>query len=90
MVNSQLRSRQHTCAQESNELNPLKIMESLGGDQLWVDRFFAQHCAVFYYWAIITVFVFSPGLAYVFSELVEVGTLSELRLAIHQQAPSVP
>ena len=31
--------------QESNELNHLLIMEALGGDQLWVDRFFAQHCA---------------------------------------------
>lgn len=50
------------------------IMESLGGDQLWLDRFFAQHCAVFYYWAIIGVFVFSPSLAYMFSELVEVAT----------------
>lgn len=48
------------------------IMEALGGDQLWIDRFFAQHCAVFYFWAIIAVFVFSPSLAYVFSELVEV------------------
>lgn len=28
----------------------LKIMESLGGDRLWFDRFCAQHAAFFYYW----------------------------------------
>jgi len=37
-------------AQEWNELHHLQIMESLGGDQFWVDRFMAQHAAVFYYW----------------------------------------
>ncbi|KAK9804979.1 hypothetical protein WJX73_006746 [Symbiochloris irregularis] len=58
-------------AEEANELNHLMIMEALGGDRLWLDRFFAQHCAVFYYWAVILLFVFSPSLAYVFSELVE-------------------
>lgn len=31
-------------------MNHLKIMESLGGDRLWIDRFFAQHAAVLYYW----------------------------------------
>ena len=29
-------------AEEYNELHHLQIMESLGGDQLWLDRFFAQ------------------------------------------------
>jgi ubiquinol oxidase len=28
----------------------LKIVESLGGDLEWNDRFFAQHAAFFYYW----------------------------------------
>ena len=48
-------------------------MESLGGDQYWIDRFAAQHAAVFYYWVLVFFFAFSPELAYVFSELVEVG-----------------
>ena len=47
-------------------------MESLGGDQYWIDRFAAQHAAVFYYWVLVFFFAFSPELAYVFSELVEV------------------
>ena len=62
-------------AEEWNELHHLQIMESLGGDQLWIDRFLAQHAAVFYYWVIILFFVLSPSLAYNFSELVEVGFL---------------
>ncbi|KAK9820361.1 hypothetical protein WJX72_009421 [[Myrmecia] bisecta] len=58
-------------AEEWNELHHLQIMESLGGDQLWIDRFLAQHAAVFYFWVIIVFFIFSPKLAYNFSELVE-------------------
>ena len=58
-------------AEEWNELHHLQIMESLGGDQFWVDRFMAQHAAVFYYWVIVGFFAFSPQLAYIFSELVE-------------------
>ncbi len=50
-------------------------MESLGGDQFWIDRFAAQHAAVFYYWVIVGFFAFSPQLAYVFSELVEVALI---------------
>lgn len=59
-------------AEEWNELHHLQIMESLGGDQFWVDRFMAQHAAVFYYWVIVGFFAFSPQTAYIFSELVEV------------------
>jgi ubiquinol oxidase len=46
-------------------------MESLGGDQLWFDRFIAQHAALLYYWVLIAIYLFSPKLAYAFSELVE-------------------
>lgn len=46
-------------------------MESLGGDQYWVDRFLAQHAAVFYYWTVVGFFAISPSNAYTFSELVE-------------------
>jgi len=59
-------------AEEWNELHHLQIMESLGGDQYWIDRFAAQHAAVFYYWVLVFFFAFSPELAYIFSELVEV------------------
>lgn len=59
-------------AEEWNELHHLQIMESLGGDKLWIDRFMAGHAAVFYYWVIVLFFAFSPSSAYQFSVLVEV------------------
>jgi hypothetical protein len=37
-------------AEEWNELHHLLIMESMGGNKRWRDRFLAQHAAVFYYW----------------------------------------
>lgn len=46
-------------------------MESLGGDQLWFDRFVAEHAAIVYYWVLIGMYLLSPKDAYVFSELVE-------------------
>ena len=46
-------------------------MESLGGDQRWSDRFWAQHSAVAYYWVLIGLWLFSPSVAYNFSELIE-------------------
>lgn len=50
---------------------PPQIMEALGGDQLWIDRFLANHSAIFYYWVLVLLFIFSPSLAYNFSELIE-------------------
>ncbi|KAL2612723.1 hypothetical protein R1flu_024415 [Riccia fluitans] len=58
-------------AEEWNEMHHLKIMESLGGDLEWGDRFFAQHAAIFYYWVLNVMFLISPTVAYNFSELLE-------------------
>lgn len=58
-------------AEEWNELHHLQIMETLGGDQLWIDRFLAQHAAVFYYWVLLFFYFVSPQVAYNFSELIE-------------------
>lgn len=41
--------------QEYNEMQHLRIMESLGGDVLWSDRFLARHAAIIYYWVLILV-----------------------------------
>lgn len=60
-------------------------MESLGGDQLWFDRFLAQHSAIVYYTVLLALFVVSPRLAYNFSELIEahaVDTYGELQLRL--------
>eukprot|EP00955_Chlamydomonas_euryale_P025384 267445-Chlamydomonas_euryale.AAC.1 len=41
-----------TLLQEWNELHHLLIMEALGGDARWRDRFLAFHAAILYYWAL--------------------------------------
>jgi ubiquinol oxidase len=58
-------------AEEWNELHHLQIMESLGGDAAWADRALAAHASLFYYWACVGAYLFSPSTAYAFSELVE-------------------
>ena len=58
-------------AESWNELHHLLIMESLGGNQQWIDRFLARHVALLYYWIIVSLYVVSPRSAYHFMELVE-------------------
>ena len=57
--------------EEWNEFHHLLIMESLGGDQAWFDRFVGQHSALAYYLITLIMWVVSPTLAYNFSELIE-------------------
>lgn len=40
-------------AEEWNELHHLLIMEALGGDRKWSDRFLGGHAAIFYYWCVV-------------------------------------
>merc|ERR1711916_401410 len=47
-----------------NELHHLLIMEELGGDKEFGDRFMAQHIAFFYYWIVVVLYVFTPATAY--------------------------
>ncbi|MDJ0596769.1 MAG: alternative oxidase [Pleurocapsa sp. MO_226.B13] len=58
-------------AESWNELHHLLIMESLGGDRHWIDRFIACHTALFYYWVIVILYLIAPNSAYYFAELVE-------------------
>lgn len=58
-------------AEEWNEFHHLLIMESLGGDQEWWVRSLAMHSAVFYYIALVVLWLISPTGAYKFSELLE-------------------
>lgn len=80
-------------AEEWNEFHHLLIMESLGGDQRWLDRFLAQHSAVLYYWVLIVTWLVSPSLAYSFSELIEahaVDTYAEFVEANEAQLRTLP
>ncbi|KAK6149722.1 hypothetical protein DH2020_017247 [Rehmannia glutinosa] len=58
-------------AESWNEMHHLLIMEELGGNSWWFDRFLAQHIAVFYYFMTAFMYALSPRMAYHFSECVE-------------------
>lgn len=58
-------------AEEWNELHHLLIMESLGGDREWKDRFIAYHGVIVYYWALVALYMLKPELSYNFSHLIE-------------------
>lgn len=58
-------------AESWNEMHHLLIMEELGGNSLWFDRFLAQHIAIFYYIMTVVMYAISPRMAYHFSECVE-------------------
>jgi len=54
-----------------NEMHHLLIMEDLGGDALFRDRFVAQHLAFGYYWIVVALYLASPPAAYLFNHEVE-------------------
>jgi len=58
-------------AEDWNELHHLLIMESLGGNSQWSDRFLGSHVAFAYYWFLVAVYLGSPRIAYQFMELLE-------------------
>lgn len=58
-------------AETWNELHHLLIMESLGGNQRWFDRFLAYHLAMSYYWVVTPLYMLFPKHAYYLSELIE-------------------
>jgi ubiquinol oxidase len=57
--------------QENNECAHLRIMEELGGNRSWRNRFLSRHAAIAYYMVLIAFFMISPKLAYKSSELLE-------------------
>jgi ubiquinol oxidase len=58
-------------AESWNELHHLLIMEELGGNGRWGDRFVAQHIAFFYYWIVVTLYAVNPTMAYNLNQAVE-------------------
>ncbi|CAH9059074.1 unnamed protein product [Cuscuta europaea] len=58
-------------AESWNEMHHLLIMEELGGNAWWFDRFLAQNVAVLYYLMTVFMYALSPRMAYHFSECVE-------------------
>jgi ubiquinol oxidase len=58
-------------SQSWNEHHHLLIMEEMGGNERWADRFVAQHIAVFYYWTVIALYLYNPTWAYNLNQAVE-------------------
>ena len=59
-------------AQTLNETEQLEYLESRGGNSYWVDRFFARHLVLIYYWVNVVYYWLAPKSAYHLSYEVEI------------------
>ena len=50
--------------QALNETEHLEEMELREGDKYWIDRFFAKHLVLFYYWVMVVYYLVDPMDAY--------------------------
>ena len=50
--------------QALNETEHLEEMETRGGNEHWIDRFFAKHLVLLYYWIMVAYYFASPIDAY--------------------------
>ena len=57
--------------QSVNETEHLEYMESRGGNSYWIDRFFARHLVLIYYWINVVYYWISPRSAYHLSYEIE-------------------
>ena len=57
--------------QSVNETEHLVYMESKGGNDYWIDRFFARHLVLVYYWVNVVYYFIFPKFAYHLSLEVE-------------------
>ena len=58
-------------AESWNEMHHLLIMEELGGNDRFSDRFVAQHLAFFYYWIVVGLYLVAPACAYDLTKEIE-------------------
>ena len=59
-------------AQTLNETEHLEYMESRGGNSYWIDRFFARHLVLAYYWINVVYYWLAPKSAYHLSYEIEI------------------
>ena len=59
-------------AQTLNETEHLEYMESRGGSAYWIDRFFARHLVLAYYWINVAYYWLAPKSAYHLSYEIEI------------------
>ena len=50
--------------QSANETERLEVMEERGGNLYWIDRFFAYHLVLVYYWLMVGYYFIAPSFAY--------------------------
>ena len=72
-------------AQSVNETEHLEYMESMGGNTYWIDRFFARHLVLIYYWINVVYYWLFPISAYHLSYEIEIhaATTYGKYLAVH-------
>ena len=58
--------------QSVNETEHLEYMESRGGNRYWIDRAFARHLVLLYYWVNVVYYWLAPRSAYHLSYEVEI------------------
>lgn len=58
--------------QTVNETEHLEYMESMGGNEYWVDRFLAKHLVIVYYWVNVVYYLLFPIAAYDLSYEIEI------------------
>ena len=59
-------------AQTLNETEHLEHMESRGGADYWIDRFFARHLVLVYYWVNVVYYWLAPKSSYHLSYEIEI------------------
>ena len=59
-------------SQTINETEHLEYMESKGGSAYWIDRVFAKHLVLIYYWINVVYYLLAPRSAYHLSYEVEI------------------
>ena len=61
--------------QSVNETEHLEYMESRGGNSYWIDRFFARHLVLIYYWINVFYYWLAPRSAYHLSYEIEMHAM---------------
>ena len=74
-------------AQSVNETEHLEYMESRGGNRYWIDRAFARHLVLIYYWVNVAYYWLAPRSAYHLSYEVEIHAATTYTKYLADQGP---
>ena len=73
--------------QSVNETEHLEYMESRGGNRYWIDRAFARHLVLLYYWINVVYYWVAPVSAYHLSYEVEIHAAETYAKYLEQNGP---